>query len=190
MRSGPEAPAESTRRLFFALWPDQDAGRQLEQITNRLGRRIAARWVRPDNQHVTLAFLGAVPESRLPCLKSLELRAGGFELVLDSLCFRRRRRMIWIEPDAPVGPLNSLVALLEAELDREGIARDARPFRAHLTLGRQVRDADPELPVIEPVTWKVRSIVLVESAVKRSGVCYRPVHGWALQTTPKGISVE
>jgi len=62
----------STRRLFFALWPEEP---MREALAAAVGGAIAAmhgcRPVPLANLHVTLAFLGAVPEAALGALTEL-----------------------------------------------------------------------------------------------------------------------
>ena len=48
---------EENQRLFFALWPDEDARERLATVARD---DSTGRWVSRDNLHVTLAFLGAV----------------------------------------------------------------------------------------------------------------------------------
>jgi RNA 2',3'-cyclic 3'-phosphodiesterase len=58
----------STRRLFFALWPDQAMREALAAATDDALRAVRAVHGLPvpiANLHVTLAFLGSVPEASL-----------------------------------------------------------------------------------------------------------------------------
>src|ERR1700679_2186575 len=56
-------------RLFFALWPDADAAARLAGIAAGLTVHAPGRRVHPKNHHVTLAFLGEVPDSQLAMLQ-------------------------------------------------------------------------------------------------------------------------
>lgn len=58
-------PREPARRLFFALWPDEAMRRAMVQATREVVREAGGRPIPPSHLHVTLAFLGAVPETRL-----------------------------------------------------------------------------------------------------------------------------
>src|SRR5579883_616458 len=59
------APGAPTRRLFFALWPDEAMREAMVQAIREPVRASGGRPVHAGNLHVTLAFLGAVPERRL-----------------------------------------------------------------------------------------------------------------------------
>ncbi len=153
--------------------------------------RCAARWARREHFHITLSFLGAVLESDRVRLGRLELDCPeAFDLSLQNLRFLRRRQMLWLEPSTPPDALRRLVDGLGAGLDACGIARDARPFHAHLTLARKVCRGFTGPRSVEPIRWTVRSVELMESVLDRSGARYRVLHSWPLQAMPAGGSVE
>lgn len=182
---------EPTWRLFFALWPEDSVRDRLGEVVGLLRERVPARWVARENFHITLAFLGAVPETRLPGLLSLNFDLPEpFELVLESLDHHRRRRIIWITPNALPDPLERLVAALHTRLRVSHAYSDPRPFRAHLTLARSVKGSLPKLEQFAPIIWTVRSFALVESELHRWGVRYRVLKSWPLQALPKGTSME
>ena len=57
----------ASRRLFVALEPPEPVRRRLAAVADELRRAAGraaddVRWVRPDDVHLTLQFLGAVPE--------------------------------------------------------------------------------------------------------------------------------
>ncbi|WP_287719822.1 2'-5' RNA ligase family protein [Nitrosomonas sp.] len=55
--------AASSVRLFFALWPQEEARKQLARLARRIADQCAGRCVRPENLHLTLAFIGEVDSS-------------------------------------------------------------------------------------------------------------------------------
>ena len=68
-------------------------------------------------------------------------------------------------------------------LERLGFTREARPFRAHLTLGRVRRDATSQqqeqlgqaisaLPQIHPISWQVTQVTLFQSELLQAGPRY------------------
>jgi 2'-5' RNA ligase len=60
-----------TRRLFFALWPDEGQRSELEHAAAKAVRRCGGRPVPPSNLHVTLAFLGSVATAQIPELQRI-----------------------------------------------------------------------------------------------------------------------
>ncbi|HET9598027.1 MAG TPA: RNA 2',3'-cyclic phosphodiesterase [Anaeromyxobacteraceae bacterium] len=189
-------------RLFAALEPSDLVRRRLGTLQGALRRAAGraagdVRWVDPAAVHLTLQFLGAAPEERLPAIEAavaaaaatgapLHLHisgAGGFPSA-------RRPRVLWAGLTGDVAPLAALVAALGARLAPLGFPPESRPFSPHLTLGR-ARDprgapglasalahADDGAP---PAPWRVAEVVLFRSHLSPSGARYE-----ALSRAPLG----
>lgn len=165
------------RRLFFALWPSPGirAGivRRREAIDGLSRRRV------PDhNLHMTLLFLGDQPADRVPEITDAarQVRAPGFDLVLDRFGWFARARVAWLGGQAPAAG-NSLVADLTARMDALDLEFDRRPWAPHVTLFRKVAER-PELPAVEPLDWPVSRFVLIESV---PGKPYEPLASFDLK---------
>lgn len=177
--SGPLRPL--TLRLFFALWPEAPLRDALTGIATELRSRCGGRMPAPDNIHLTLAFLGAVAETRVPELQALasELRADDFELVLQRIGCWRRQRLVWAGPlDVPPA-LTALVDQLGAALRCAGFTTERRLFKPHVTLLRDV-SAPPAGMVPAPLRWPVTQWVLAASEPVPRGVRYRIIGRWPL----------
>jgi 2'-5' RNA ligase len=102
-----------------------------------------ASWSRAANLHLTIKFLGEMPQRSVADLSSAAARAVG-GLAPFSLCLERtgafpvrgRPRILWLGISDNSGQLNSLHARLEHEAALAGFARDERPFQPHLTIAR------------------------------------------------------
>jgi recombination protein RecA len=103
----------------------------------------AISWVRPENLHLTLRFLGVVDEAGLARVReALEeaaawtapfaVRLGG----LGGFPSPRAPRVVWVGVEAGAEALAMLHARVESALAARGIPRETRPFHAHVTLGR------------------------------------------------------
>jgi 2'-5' RNA ligase len=149
-------------RLFIALNFDEEVKDALAVPQERL-RSLAAggSFSRRENLHLTLAFLGETPESRVPAiqriLRDLAVPAGAGipELNLCRAdCFRHSgKELWWIGPDREDPGLPLLLDLrkqLTEGLEREGVGYDRRAFNAHITLGREIRG----LPLARTAEWK------------------------------------
>jgi 2'-5' RNA ligase len=184
-----------TRRLFVALDPPEPVRRRLAALGVDLRRAAsraadAVRWVPPENVHLTLQFLGAVPEERVADVEaavraaasvarplSLEVRgAGGFPNA-------RRPRVVWAGLGGDVAPLAALARDLGRRLAPLGFAPEERPFSPHLTLGR-ARDgrgapglagALARAAEADGTPWRVAEVVLVESHLSPGGPRYEVV---------------
>jgi 2'-5' RNA ligase len=182
-------------RLFVAIELD---GR----IKDALGRAQAllaahdraVRWVTRDQMHLTLAFLGEVPDGRVPVVCDAVRRAAGrcrpFDLTVSGGgCFPPGGgvRVVWVGVQEPTGRLPSLQAAVAEELDAVGFPKEGRPFSPHLTLGR-VRDdrtrgglrADVGALSVPPLGQSVSAIRVVASELHASGARYSTVAECAL----------
>src|SRR5205807_403857 len=74
VRRPPPETREPTRRLFFALWPDAGQRAALVHATRKAVRSSGGRPVPEESLHVTLAFLGSVPERRVAELQAIARR--------------------------------------------------------------------------------------------------------------------
>ena len=166
-------------RIFFALWPDGPARAALAGIGRRLAAEAGGRAVPAANLHLTLAFLGEVPDDRVVAALAVAagVRGSAFDLALDRTGTFRRAGVSWAGPSAMPPGLVRLQSALETALRAAGFALDARPFAPHLTLARKVANPRAEA-AIEPVEWRVERFALVRS--DRGEGTYANVSDWEL----------
>jgi len=178
------------RRLFFALWPSDTVRAELAaaaQSHASLGRAIAAR-----NLHVTVVFLGAVPEQHVAHAQEAALGVqkltfdGKFLLHLDRVEFWRRSRLVCLAAEHAPPELQALVAALRAGLRERGfeLRGEHETFRPHVTLVRDVARAPADADVVS-VQWPVDSFALVESEVGQRGSEYTVLERWRLDAKKK-----
>jgi 2'-5' RNA ligase len=129
-------------RLFVALEIPQEVRESLAGLLQSL-RAISpqTKWARPENLHLTLKFIGEVPEAKLASIRAalaavkcdvpvrLEVRGLGF------FPNARHPRVFWagIESSSNLKTLSESISLA---LEKIGIAREERDFSPHLTLAR------------------------------------------------------
>ncbi len=167
------------RRLFFALWPSPQDGAALARgfgaaLAGAGGRRMPVH-----DLHLTLEFLGAVPNARLPELDAIGAAAVLPEesVALDRLEWWRRAAVLVAAASATPPGLATLAANLRQSLSERGFRVDSRAFRPHVTLVRDVRAAPPSV-VPAPVAWPVAVLALVESVPEAGGSRYVPLARW------------
>jgi 2'-5' RNA ligase len=180
----------TTLRAFIAIDLPPDVKAALDRVAATLGGRVprgAVRWVRPEQMHLTLRFLGDTPSDRLPGLTAaLDTLAAGhapFTLRLTGVgCFpnARRPRVVWVGLGREEQRLLALVAGLEAALRPLGWPPEDKPFRAHLTLGR-VKDERAAQGVdwatdVPPLDVPVAAVHLIESQLRPDGPVYTVRH--------------
>ncbi|MEM7202834.1 MAG: RNA 2',3'-cyclic phosphodiesterase [Planctomycetota bacterium] len=118
------------------------AAPQIALWLNELARtRAEVRWVRPVNVHLTVKFIGDVARERIDAVVAAlrEVRFAPFALGIDGLGQfppRGRPRVLWAGVGGDVRALTALAEAIDDRLAALGFARETRPFRAHVTLGR------------------------------------------------------
>ena len=180
----------TTIRAFIAIDLPPDVKRALADAAATLNGRVprgTVRWVRPEQMHLTLRFLGDTPTERLPALAdALDTLAAGhtpFTLHLTDIGGfpnARRPRVVWVGLGGEEAKLLALVAALESALRPLGWPPEDKPFRAHLTLGRvkderaaQGVDWSAAVPALDvPVT----ALHLIESQLRPEGPVYTVRH--------------
>jgi 2'-5' RNA ligase len=174
-------PAVRQRRLFFALWPVEELRQQIVGATRAWVDASAGRPVRAENLHVTLAFLGAVPETSLEPMKAIgaALTAPPFEFALDRIESWPGPDILCLTAAAVVPELLALVARLRFSLLARQVDLSSQEFRPHVTLARN--PCDKIAARIEPVIWPVSAVVLVESQPTGPGSGYRILARWPLR---------
>ena len=173
--------AELTRRLFFALWPDNQVRTRCDwYVSSILGKRI--RRIPADNLHLTLAFAGSVNDGVSRCLEAQAdaMQLTPFKLSIDHLGYWHRQRLLWMGPTHMPDGLWKLVTALRDAFDSCGLPQERRAFQAHMTLARKFTAALPaaEAPAID---WDVGSFCLVQSVNTDKGVSYRVLRCWTLE---------
>lgn len=152
-----------TARIFFALWPGSAERRALGLWPSSL--RCGGRAMNPATLHATLVFLGEVEIARLEALKlaAEEVGAERFELCFDQARYWGHNHIVYAAPGEVPEPLSQLVSELEQHLIRHRFKFDRREYKPHVTLMRNVRWTDDPLPKMEPVRWRVKDFVLLQS---------------------------
>jgi RNA 2',3'-cyclic 3'-phosphodiesterase len=161
-------------RLFLALWPQPTVRSQLVDLQGQLVELPKVRPTLPENLHITLKFLGMVPQSEHDALREAcrRVECEAVELVLDRVGRFPRGGIIWAGMNRVPGPLLELVASLDQALLSAGVGAPRRePWHAHCTLARKApRTVSLDF---EPVVWPVDGFVLVASELAPEGPRYR-----------------
>jgi len=132
-------------RTFIAIDPSPEVAARLGEAVERMRQGSGGiRWLREDQFHLTLRFLGSVAEEVLEQISSrldvLAQQSPSLELEVRGIGFfpsPDRPRIVWA---GIVGEIEPLAALYEGvELVVQGltpVSKEARAFRPHITIGR------------------------------------------------------
>ncbi|HEX2500723.1 MAG TPA: RNA 2',3'-cyclic phosphodiesterase [Methylomirabilota bacterium] len=133
----------SVRAFVAVLLPEDVRGRLADAVGGLRGRAREVAWVRPDNLHLTLRFLGEVDPMTLervrdamvaaaPAAAPFTATVGG----LGGFPPGRPPRVVWAGVTDGGEGLRTLHAALESALMARGIPGEGRAFHPHVTLGR------------------------------------------------------
>jgi 2'-5' RNA ligase len=129
-------------RLFTAIEIPEEVGASLSMLRGGLP---GARWIDPENYHLTLRFIGDIDDRLARDIAFMlgDINRSPFEMRLEGLSsFGGRRPRAVIAAVAPSASLNELQAEHERLMQRVGLDPEGRKFSPHITLAR-LRDSSP-----------------------------------------------
>jgi 2'-5' RNA ligase len=179
-------------RLFVALEIPSAARENLAALLNSL-RAVSpqTRWVRPENLHVTLKFIGDVPEAKLAAIRSALADVRCEQPVTLDFCGlgffpnEKHPRVFWAGIEASPN-LKTLAANINKATEKLGIPLEKRPFSPHLTLARfepprlpeKLRAAIQENAARDFGSLRAGEFHLIESKLKSTGAEYTTVESF------------
>ena len=166
----------NTKRVFFALWPDNRQRDRLRDVINSVAKTVEGTAVDRRNWHITLAFIGTFPEDRVPYLleRAEQITVEPFRLSFDRLEFWPRPKVASLCAAMVPPELQALVDSMNAVLVDLGIEPEDRTYRPHITVARNARPFTTERLAQRSVTeWS--SFELVESVSVPRGAYYVPL---------------
>jgi 2'-5' RNA ligase len=176
-------------RLFVALdIPEEVRSRLAETVHEVEGNIEGARWVKPENLHLTLKFIGYYEHDKLERLqdrvRDTVKRGAAFNVRFGqpgAFPSPARARVLWIGLTEGSEEAEKLGDKLNARLEKVGVKRESRAFAGHLTLARlkQPRDCSTFLEHIgnrlrglQDMAFHVSEVVLYESILGPKGPTY------------------
>jgi 2'-5' RNA ligase len=168
-------------RMFVAIRPPDSVR---EQLTEFLLPRDGMTWIDPEQWHITLAFLAAVPAHReedlIDGLRRTALRHNGFQLRLvgaGAFPDPVRARVLYLRPSVELTPLATGV---RHAANSAGATPDGQRFVGHLSVARPRRPIDARrwlqvLDTFRSDPWDVSELELMASYL-HEGQRGRPRH--------------
>lgn len=175
-------------RAFVALDLDDELRRRLADLRSSLALTFPRlRWVRPEGMHLTLRFLGAASPDQIarlaPRLEAAAAASPAIDATVAGLGLfpdQRSPTVLWLGLSTGAG-LSQLQAACEGAAVGVGFSPEARPFRAHLTLGRwRDRVPRPLLPAVDLGPTRFLTLTLFESDLAPGGSRYSALGRWRL----------
>ena len=179
-------------RCFIAIEIPEPQKLELSEFENTLKARSPSvvKWVEPQGIHLTLKFLGEVPEEQVEEITmAMEEATTGippFQLEIKGTgAFPNlsRVQVVWVGITGETDKLAVLQKQVESNLEQLGFPRENRDFSAHLTLGRVHVEASPAdrqkigtllagMTLVASRPFQVDAIHLVKSHLTRTGAIY------------------
>ena len=155
------------------------------------------RWVKSGNIHLTLKFLGDLPEGLLEELGDILAsvcrthapfglsmgKSGGFPNL-------ERPRVLWLGLEGELEKLDALMRNIEKGCSSVGLPREKRSFHPHLTLGRvkdwrkaaaTLADLLGRTKTVSADTFSVNAVHLYRSDLTRDGAVYTKLKSFPLK---------
>jgi 2'-5' RNA ligase len=177
-------------RSFVALELSDEVREQLAELLKRLRQTNAAvKWVEPENLHLTLKFLGEVPEEQIEAiveaLRAIAQATAPFPFTVKGVGGfpdLRRPRVLWVGVE-PTPPLMRLQQIVEQAMERLGFPPEERAYHPHITLGRvkamagleKVRAVLSEYASVTFGSVPAKHLTLFRSDLSREGPTYTPI---------------
>lgn len=186
-------------RLFIAIELPPAVLSEIEAAQSKLRALTnCRRWEPRRNAHLTLHFLGEMPESSLEGLRPMTAAVcsphAPFTLQLGALGgFPRlaHPRVVFLSVAGETERLAGMHAALARGLESLGCRTEARAYVPHLTLCRepdQARAIAPHAAELAPppLSWRVEQITLFQSTLAPSGAIYTPLGRYPLEGAQLG----
>ena len=173
----------------------------LEDVQSSLKQlKIRARWVRAENIHLTLKFLGETRSSQIDAVQKAAaascIGTGELSLALGrvgAFPSSSRPRVVWVGLEGDIPGLVSLAGRLDRGLQALGFRPEERPFSPHLTIARVRPDASLQeqaeigaaLSRARPpasLRFTASEVSLIRSQLRPEGPLYTCLARWPLST--------
>lgn len=193
-------------RAFIALKLPQTVIDAIRQAQRQLvGHRLNIRWVKAENIHLTLKFLGDMDPARIDEVADamadaahgrvpFKLSAKGVGVFPNI----RRMRVIWVGLDGQLKELLELQHAMEDRLVSNGFPIERRRFSGHLTIGRSkgvidagmLQTAMNDLQAFQSEPFGIDQVILYRSELHPTGSVYTQLRRVILPPPERGCKYE
>src|SRR5436190_4860604 len=179
-------------RVFIAVELPNEIRKALGDVQRALRPLTdTARWVAPESIHITLKFIGEVPEKRVDDIDAAlaGLTWKPFTVTVRGVGFfpgTRSPRVFWAGMEAPT--MQRLAEQLDRRMENFGFEKEKRAFRPHITLAR-ARDTRIKSSLVTAAaqyeehdfgSFAVDRVFLFKSTLKPSGAVHEKLKEYLL----------
>lgn len=184
----------SSKRLFLAIDLPQNLSFCLQKTLSLIRHQIETqstpqdiRWIKSENLHITLKFLGTTPITLIPEL--LNLIQSSIQTIFPTEIQLNRMgffpnigptRVLWIGIEDPENTLQGIYSVLTSSLITLGFPPERQTFVPHLTVGRmkmgqRIKDLIQPFETVFFGSMQIKNIILYESTLTNSGPIYKEI---------------
>lgn len=184
-------------RLFISIELTEDIRAEISGLIEAMRKKgSGVKWVEPRNLHVTLKFLGHVPDEKIE-----KIIGAASEALGNSEPFRtsfrgagsfpggKRPRVFWVGARKGSEKQAGLARLVDSAMAAAGFDEEKREFTPHVTIGRvkDPKEAGSLLRALEEAREKsfgemtVDRVSLMKSTLSRKGPTYETVREFYLK---------
>ena len=196
-------------RSFIAIELPSKIKTELSGLVGRLSPKYqrSVKWVNPEGIHLTLKFLGSVPEEKISdiidVLDDIASESHPFELCLDEVgAFPNLKspRVAWVGISGNLHDLSSIHRKIENSIVHLGFEKEKRVFSAHLTIGR-VKDSTNKIEradigrdlsvsaIKQSLPFSINGFTLMKSTLTPKGAIYEQIACFTLDNE-RNIMIE
>jgi 2'-5' RNA ligase len=190
----------SSIRAFLAVDLTPDVRAAVVELKKQLAATVAGvGWVRDENVHATIKFLGNIAATQIAVLRQalspIASRFAPFTVrarTVGAFPSPSRPRVVWVGLTSEELP--RLAAAVEAALEPFGFTREQRPFRSHITLGR-MHAPQAWAPLADALrshlsddfgSCRIDELVAYRSELQRTGAVYTKLWSIGLVESREG----
>lgn len=190
---------QETLRTFIALELEESAKETIVRIQEQLRQAnvIKGSWVKKENLHLTLKFLGDTPQKRIDDIReALQKDFTVFSAVpcnlqsVGAFPNERSARVLWVGIQQGKTQIAEIAGTVEGALVPLGFKKEKRDFKTHITICRikNVLDHIKFSAMIgqinssfQPLAFTACAITFLESKLTPQGSVYTPLFNYRLQ---------
>ncbi len=186
-------------RCFIAINTPEEIRTELAGLQKELAGRVDLRkgdvkWVESEGMHLTLKFLGEVPDNQITAIFNVVKEVAGRHAAFDFAVKEvgsfggRSARVLWVGAGLDSPELLKLQQDLEEKLAEAGWPKEGRQFSGHLTLcrirnskaGEKLAQLAQQYKDFDLGTVRADSITVYESQLRPEGPVYTPLGNYKL----------
>lgn len=184
------------RRIFIAINLPEEIKDELSQFQKKYSS-LPCRWVKRDNLHLTLVFLGYIREEKLieilKISEEIAKKNNPFSIFLNKICYGPETqfppRLVWVKGERSEELIKLKKGFEELLSGKVPFIREKRELLPHITLARIKKwewkrvgpDRKQKIDIDVSFVFPVNSIEVMESHLKRTGAEYKILESCSLK---------